>query len=134
MSVGRANATDYAAGEEIVMSVITFRFEEATIEGIHAALRAGETTSRSFVEGYLARIDAYDQDGPSLNAIVGLNGRASLARLSCPTAGSDDAPIATMKCTSPCRGQGAARSLLPPYYRWPLRTISRPYRYNSATV
>lgn len=58
------------------MSSEAFRFEEATIERIHTALRAGETTARGLVEGYLARIDAYDKDGPALNAIVGLNERA----------------------------------------------------------
>ena len=58
------------------MSSTAFRFEEATIERIHAALRAGETTARGLVEGYLARVDAYDKDGPALNAIVESNARA----------------------------------------------------------
>ena len=50
-----------------------FRYEEATVEGIHAALRSGEITSRGLVEGYLARIEAYDSDGPNLNSIVESN-------------------------------------------------------------
>ncbi len=49
---------------------------EATIERIHAAMQAGELTSRQLVEAYLARIDAYDKQGPALNAIVTLNPEA----------------------------------------------------------
>lgn len=49
---------------------------ELTIERIHAAMQAGELTSRQLVEAYLARIDAYDKQGPALNAIVTLNPRA----------------------------------------------------------
>ncbi len=49
---------------------------EATIVQIHAAMQAGELTSRQLVEAYLARIHAYDKQGPALNAIVTLNHRA----------------------------------------------------------
>ena len=47
-----------------------FRVEEATIAEIHAAVREKRTTCRSLVEQYLRRIDAYDKNGPALNAIV----------------------------------------------------------------
>ena len=47
-----------------------FRAEEATIAGVHAALRAGTLTCRELVAGYLRRIEAYDRNGPALNAIV----------------------------------------------------------------
>jgi Asp-tRNA(Asn)/Glu-tRNA(Gln) amidotransferase A subunit family amidase len=43
---------------------------EATIRSIHEAMGAGELTSRELVEWYLARIEAYDRDGPELNSIV----------------------------------------------------------------
>jgi Asp-tRNA(Asn)/Glu-tRNA(Gln) amidotransferase A subunit family amidase len=39
-------------------------------------MQAGEVTSRQLVESYLARIEAYDRQGPSLNAIVAINPRA----------------------------------------------------------
>ena len=39
-------------------------------------MTAGRVTSRGLVESYLARIQAYDQAGPRLNAIVLLNPRA----------------------------------------------------------
>ena len=51
----------------------SFHVEEKTIAQIHAALRARQVTCRGLVEAYLARINAYDQKGPSLNAVVLLN-------------------------------------------------------------
>jgi amidase len=54
----------------------TFRLEEATISGIHVAMRAGQLTCRQLVQQYLRRIDAYDKNGPALNAIVTVNDRA----------------------------------------------------------
>jgi amidase len=47
-----------------------FTLEETTIAQIHAAFRDGSLTCRSLVEQYLKRIDAYDKNGPALNAIV----------------------------------------------------------------
>src|SRR6185369_17471579 len=54
----------------------SFRVEEKTIAQIHAALRSRQVTCRGLVEAYLARINAYDQKGPSLNAVVLLNPEA----------------------------------------------------------
>src|SRR3954452_2621660 len=64
-----------SAPEEETVSP-SFRVEETTIADIHAAMRAGEVTSRALVEAYLRRIDAYDRSGPELNAILGVNERA----------------------------------------------------------
>jgi amidase len=50
-----------------------FRVEETTIAQIHAAMRAGSLTCRGLVEKYLRRIDAYDKNGPAINAIVLVN-------------------------------------------------------------
>jgi Asp-tRNA(Asn)/Glu-tRNA(Gln) amidotransferase A subunit family amidase len=50
-----------------------FRLEEATLAEIHAAFAGGGLTCRGLVERYLARIAAYDQNGPALNAIVAIN-------------------------------------------------------------
>ncbi|MDZ7778724.1 MAG: amidase [Gemmatimonadota bacterium] len=49
---------------------------ELTIERAHSAMRAGTLTTRDLVVAYLRRIDAYDRNGPSLNAILRLNPRA----------------------------------------------------------
>ena len=53
-----------------------FRVEEATIAEIHAALKAKRITCRALVEQYLRRIEAYDKNGPALNAIVQINAEA----------------------------------------------------------
>jgi len=50
-----------------------FRVEETTIAQIHEAMKAGRLTCRALVDAYLRRIDAYDKNGPSLNAIVVTN-------------------------------------------------------------
>ena len=46
---------------------------EKTIPQLQEAMAAGTVTSRELVEMYLARIAAYDKQGPGLNAIVTLN-------------------------------------------------------------
>ncbi|MDE3156491.1 MAG: amidase [Acidobacteriota bacterium] len=50
-----------------------FHVEEATIAQIHAAMKAGRLTCHSLVEDYLRRIEAYDKNGPRLNAIILVN-------------------------------------------------------------
>src|SRR4029078_4637844 len=46
-----------------------FHVEEKTIAQIHAALRSRQVTCRGLVEAYVARINAYEQKGPSLHAV-----------------------------------------------------------------
>ena len=53
-----------------------FEVHEQSIVDLQAAQTAGRVTSRGLVDSYLARIQAYDQAGPRLNAIVMLNPRA----------------------------------------------------------
>ena len=49
---------------------------EKSIGQLQIAMEAGTITSRQIVEQYLARIDAYDQRGPTINAFISLNPRA----------------------------------------------------------
>ena len=49
---------------------------EKTIPELQAAMADGRTSARQIVEQYLARIAAYDDRGPALNAMIALNGRA----------------------------------------------------------
>ena len=53
-----------------------FQLLEATLPQIEGALASGTITSQDLVEMYLARIAAYDQQGPSLNAIITVNPNA----------------------------------------------------------
>ncbi|MEX2661558.1 MAG: amidase family protein [Vicinamibacterales bacterium] len=50
-----------------------FQLEEATIAGIHAAMKAGRLTCASLVDQYLNRIEAHDKRGAALNAITVVN-------------------------------------------------------------
>lgn len=49
---------------------------EATIPDLQAAMARGDVTASQLVDAYLARIAAYDQQGPALNAMIRLNPRA----------------------------------------------------------
>ena len=55
---------------------VTFSVVEKSIPELQAAMQAGTVTSKDLVSQYLARIHAYDQDGPRLNAIIFLNPHA----------------------------------------------------------
>src|SRR6516162_11384428 len=50
-----------------------FRVEETTIGQIHDAMKAARLTCHALVDAYLRRIDAFDKNGPALNAIVVVN-------------------------------------------------------------
>ena len=54
----------------------SFDVTEKSIPELAAAMRTGATTSKRLVEAYLARIEAFDQQGPALNAIIAINPRA----------------------------------------------------------
>jgi amidase len=54
-----------------------FRVEETTIAQIHAAMKGGRLTCRALVDAYLKRIDAYDKNGPGINAIVQISSDAT---------------------------------------------------------
>ncbi|CAH1649566.1 Amidase [Hyphomicrobiales bacterium] len=50
-----------------------FSIVDATIDDIHAAFAAGQLSARQLTQDYLDRIEAYDKQGPSINAVVSLN-------------------------------------------------------------
>jgi len=50
-----------------------FELEEATIADLQLKMQSGEHTARSLTEAYLARIEALDQDGPALRALLETN-------------------------------------------------------------
>ncbi len=55
---------------------MSFELEEASITCVHQAYADGTLTCRALVEAYLARIAAFDQQGPKLNAVITLDPRA----------------------------------------------------------
>ncbi len=50
-----------------------FDIDETTIASVHAAFAAGSLTCRQLVEGYIDRIEAFDDEGVALNAILMVN-------------------------------------------------------------
>ncbi|MSP40244.1 MAG: amidase [Deltaproteobacteria bacterium] len=52
---------------------MAFNLVETTIEQVHAAYRSRELSCRQLVQMYLDRIDAFDKNGPTINAIISLN-------------------------------------------------------------
>ncbi len=48
---------------------------ELTVAQTHTAILARTLTARQLVEAYLARIDAYDKQGPTINSLIMLNPR-----------------------------------------------------------
>jgi amidase len=61
------------------MRAVEFDVMEKSITELQAAMQNGAVTSRQLVQLYLARITAYDQQGPALNAIAALNPEALAA-------------------------------------------------------
>jgi amidase len=53
-----------------------FEILETTIARIHAAYQSGQLSARQLVQMYFARIDAYDKNGPAINAIITINPKA----------------------------------------------------------
>lgn len=49
-----------------------FHVEEATIGAIHDAMKDGGLTASELVQKYVARIEAFDQQGPNINSIVNI--------------------------------------------------------------
>lgn len=54
----------------------TLNLESATIADLQAAFNSGKTTSEQVVRAYLKRIQAYDKQGPAINAVITLNPKA----------------------------------------------------------
>jgi amidase len=53
--------------------VPTFELEETTIASLQDAMTSGRLTAHAIAERYLARIDAVDKRGPTLNSVIELN-------------------------------------------------------------
>ncbi len=60
----------------IPASAAKFNVVDTSIAEIETALRARKVTCHALVQEYLNRIEAYDKQGPALNAIVQVNPRA----------------------------------------------------------
>lgn len=64
---------DIAAAAVSAEALITPRLDNAAMSDIAQALVSGQITATALTKAYLARIEAYDRDGPTLNAVRALN-------------------------------------------------------------
>lgn len=71
---------------------------EATVSGVHAAMREGRLTARQLVQSYLDRIEAYDKSGPRINSVLQLNPQvlAEADRLDALAAARPAVPLAPL--------------------------------------
>ena len=76
IAAAAAALTALAAAARPMAQPMPFQIEEATIAQVHAEMRAKRLTCRALVDHYLRRIEAYDKQGPAINAIVVVNPRA----------------------------------------------------------
>lgn len=75
-----------------------FQVVEATIAEVHTAMRSGELTCRQLVQAYLDRVAAYDQEGPTLNAVQTLNPNALAEADALDAAMQDSGMVGPMHC------------------------------------
>ena len=77
---------------------VPFEVAEASISEIHAAMRAGTLTCRELVNGYLARIAAYDKNGPAINALIVVNPTALATADSLDKRFASSGPVGPLHC------------------------------------
>ena len=75
-----------------------FALEETTVRAIQDALASGSVDCETIVQGYLDRIEAYDQTGPSLNTIQTLNPRALEEARALDTTYRSSGPVGPLHC------------------------------------
>ncbi len=73
LAVGIALGAMLMAGTAAARNV---EFDDATVQELEAAMASGALTSEKLVELCLARIQAYDGQGPKLHAVMQLNAKA----------------------------------------------------------
>jgi amidase len=59
-----------------IVNAQTFEVAETSIADLQKAMAEGRVTSKALVQAYLNRIQAFDQKGPKLNALITVNPRA----------------------------------------------------------
>src|SRR2546421_2979503 len=68
--------TSAAESASAPMQIRSFKWEEASIADLRAAMDSGKQTASSIAQDYLDWIAAVDKSGPGINAIIELNADA----------------------------------------------------------
>lgn len=66
----------FALGLVPCARAVELKIEDATIADLNAAFKSGSLTAEKLVQIYLARIAAYDKQGPVINSVIALNPKA----------------------------------------------------------
>lgn len=53
-----------------------FNFTTASVTDVQLGILSGGATCRQIIQGYLDRVNAYNQDGPNIHAIISVNTKA----------------------------------------------------------
>jgi Asp-tRNA(Asn)/Glu-tRNA(Gln) amidotransferase A subunit family amidase len=72
--------------------------EEITVAELQARFRQQTLTCRALVEGYLRRMEAYDQNGPAINAITAVSPHALRAADSLDRRMTAQGPVGALHC------------------------------------
>jgi Asp-tRNA(Asn)/Glu-tRNA(Gln) amidotransferase A subunit family amidase len=91
-----AGVTD--ASEIHAQTAGPFHLEESSIDEVQNALRSNKITCRALVQLYLRRIDAYDKNGPSLNAVQTVNPHALQEAERLDSAFRSSGPVGVLHC------------------------------------
>ena len=75
-----------------------FHVLETTIDDIHAALQSKRMTCRELVNLYIKRIEAFDKEGPQLNAVQTINSRALQEAERLDAAYARSGPVGPLHC------------------------------------
>lgn len=76
MNISRFRPLAFALAFPSLLCAATLNVETATVADLNAAFAKGTLTSEKLTEIYLARIAAYDKQGPAINAVITLNPKA----------------------------------------------------------
>ena len=75
-----------------------FNITEATVDSIQSGLSSGATTCSGITQQYLDRIDAYDDQGPSINSIIATNPNALNIASKLDAAYATSGPVGSLHC------------------------------------
>lgn len=75
-----------------------FDFTEATVDSIQSGLSSGATSCSKITRQYLRRINAYDDRGPALNAIISTNPNALSIAADLDAAYAASGPVGSLHC------------------------------------
>ena len=97
-ALGAAFLASHPLAAQQPASAAPFQVQEASVASIEAALAAHQVTCHALVDAYLKRIDAYDKQGPDINAIIEINPNALAEADALDAKQRAGVPLGTLHC------------------------------------